>query len=116
MKKYTQGDVRLVEEKTIPADFKKDETENNRVVAYGETSGHAHVIDAEVYRKDDEIILDVKQETELRHILLVAGIYMPEKRYTEADHAPIPVEPGIYRVKIHKQYNPYSKLPEKVVD
>ena len=47
MKQYRQGDVLLIEVESIPADAVIDLLQDNKaMLAYGEVTGHAHVIKA----------------------------------------------------------------------
>lgn len=105
-----QGDVALRPNRMeIPANAEKIE---NNVLAWGEISGHAHVItgDAEVFRVDEKMIVCVGGDgAKLEHIKFVTK--------AKADHKPITLAPNqIYEVLLQNEYNPFAKALERVVD
>lgn len=98
---YRQGDVLLTLVAELPKGA-KDVSPNGRIVlAYGEVTGHAHAVYDEVERESKikparlwdagaERFLQVVEKTALRH----------------EEHAPVPLEPGIYKVTIQREYAP----------
>jgi hypothetical protein len=109
---YRQGDVLLIRVKELPKrGLKEAPLDNNRIVlAYGEVTGHAHAIalpapvagvekgkelavpkkTAVLWDAGAERFLQVLEKTSLRH----------------EEHAPIPIEPGIYKVVRQREYDP----------
>ncbi len=94
-----QGDVGLQRISTqpadLPADLKPVDLDGQRVIlAYGEVTGHAHAIaettKAKLWDAGAERYLQVLETTALRH----------------EEHAPINLEPGIYRVIQQREYSP----------
>lgn len=119
IKPYRQGDVLLYPEK-LPAGVEliKPSEEKRHVLAYGETTGHAHAfydLDAiEIYRqvnkKTGEKTQYVKalKDTELLH-----GFF----HGADPDHGPIPIKKGeVVRVFQQRQYNYATMSQEKVSD
>ena len=95
MKMYRQGDVLLCAVKGIPKAAKKQETENRIVLAYGEVTGHAHVIEdleaVDVFvGPEGQLYLQVKEETPLTH----------------EEHGTILIPPGRYERIIQREYTP----------
>lgn len=105
---FRQGDVLLELVAAIPAGA-KDVTPTDRIVlAYGEVTGHAHAVYPEIEMKarasakvkptmparmwdaGAERFLQVLTPTALKH----------------EDHAPVALDPGIYRVKRQREYSP----------
>lgn len=96
-KLYRQGDVLLIPchrqsrpqgatEEPIPADGRV-------VLAYGEVTGHAHVLAAAAavaLRTASERYIEVREQTDLTH----------------EEHAPITLKPGLYRVVLQREYTP----------
>lgn len=111
MKQLVQGDVKLnrvVENFTLPENAKRIEPNRGRVVlAYGETTGHAHSLaseDVALYElPDGRMLLIVERQTPLIH----SHIDTPTKR---ADHDPIEVLPGTYWVVRQREYTPKGTL------
>jgi hypothetical protein len=96
---YRQGDVLVVETNTIPAGVEPVERDSGRLVlAYGEVTGHAHVVvgEAELFAPADvaeleERFLRVEQEgAQLVH----------------DEHSTIDLPPGDYVVKRQREYSP----------
>lgn len=107
---YRQGDVMLKKVNvTIPTDAKRKE---DRAVAYGEHSGHAHVAvgqDTHVFEFEGKMYVSIGTDGgELQHLHLPTG--------RKADHNELVLDPGVYEVILQNQFNPYSKLMERVVD
>lgn len=91
---YRQGDVFLLCVPELPAGALRVARRNAKIVlALGEATGHAHVMDgtdrrAHLYEHNQERFLVVAQATRLVH----------------EEHAAIPVAPGVYRVRIQREY------------
>jgi hypothetical protein len=100
-----QGDVLLVAIDEVPPRARPLPREQERLVlAHGEATGHHHAIAdrrAELFTTDDELVT-VDEASEL--YLLVHGGDPVELVHEE--HAPIPVEPGAYRVRRQREYRP----------
>lgn len=100
-----QGDVLLVPVDELPRGLKKVPRENGRIVlAHGEATGHAHVIEGEAQflasdlEELDGRFLVVEEETELVH----------------DEHATITVPPGIHQVVRQREYE--LEAPRYVAD
>jgi len=116
MKKiFRQGDVLVRQISNLPDKLKKVE---DRIIAHGEFSGHAHYITssgnkAELLISDKDVMyLDVPEDVldaHLEHLLEGTGVWTKE-------HTKIALPPGKYEVRIHTQFNPYSKALQKVKD
>jgi len=94
MAQYRQGDVLLIECDAVPKGAKR---RTGVVVATGEATGHRHRFEDEsavaVYDAPDgdgDLFADVKFDTALVH----------------EEHGPIPVKPGVYRIRRQREYTP----------
>jgi len=92
-----QGDVLILKTKVdaVPPGAKKVELEQNRVVlAHGEVTGHAHVIEKDAATlfetPDGNRYLTVHRVTSLKH----------------EEHAAVKIEPGTYEVIRQVEYTP----------
>lgn len=118
-KMLRQGDVLLVPVEGIPADAASAERdEANRIVlAVGEKSGHAHAIrDASVTAFRNESAAEDPANRALVDFIMVGGSgatlkheYVDERK---ADHEPIALAPGAYRVV---QQRTYSAPPKRAI-
>ena len=98
LKLYRQGDVLLREVKNVPKDAKRQQQKDRIVLAYGESTGHAHAIhdleSVDVYvGKAGELYLTVKQD----------GVALKHE-----EHAAIVLPPGHYERVIQREYSPES--------
>ena len=91
---YRQGDVFLFKTDRLP----KTKKAKNKILALGEATGHKHeIIDGDVFiDADGNLFVEAKNKTVLSH----------NKGGVEADHKPIAVDEGLYRVVIQREYEP----------
>ncbi len=82
---YRQGDVLLV----------KQEVDKRIVLAWGETSGHAHAIDAN--------FADLYSSGPERFVMAKAGAQLVHE-----EHAAIPLTPGSYKVVQQREFLPFG--------
>lgn len=93
---FRQGDVLIKKCEKIEEDLTEiSRDEQHRIVlAYGESTGHAHAIknnDAKLYKsKNDSVYLVVVNKVDLTH----------------EEHNKITIPPGNYKITIQKQYTP----------
>lgn len=89
----------------------------NNIVARGEVSGHSHIAvgDVEVYEKDGEILLDVKGEAAIKHLLEEAFVNQGKEVWT-GEHADIKLEPGLYKYVAQVEFDPYEEVIRRVQD
>lgn len=100
---YQQGDVLLFAVSEIPNTAKEEKrSKRGYVLAEGEVTGHAHVIDSEIefYRDGENLYFKTANEATVRH----------------EEHGPITVPPGIYRVGIVQEYDYDAEAAKGVVD
>ena len=121
MKKLTghNGDVQFKMIDKLPGNAVKVE---NKPLAYGETSGHVHVVtgDVELFEVQGKTFAVVGSDgARMQHVMeniLTPKCMTEVKELPIADHKSILLAPGTYEIGIQKQYNPYEKIFEKVVD
>jgi len=94
-KNYRQGDVYLFSVDSIPTGRVKED----KVVAYGEVTGHKHqVIDGDVFvDSEGGMYLSATVETKMKHMDASGKV---------ADHNTVNVDPGNYRIVIQEEYQP----------
>ena len=101
-----QGDVLLFKEDSLPKKVKKVDPENGQfVLAVGEATGHAHVIDAlnscEVFKDDAGTVwLSVLSPTTIRH----------------QEHKAVTLPKGKFRVGLVRESDPFDKEIRSVRD
>lgn len=114
-----QGDVQFQQIPGLPQSAIKIE---KRPLAYGEISGHQHVLtgDVDLYEIDGKIMAVVGSDgARLQHIhesKMTAKAWASTKELEKADHNSHLLPEGVYEFYIQNAYNPYSKIMEKVVD
>lgn len=102
-----QGDVALRLIETLP-EGAVEKGEN--ILAHGEHSGHAHVIDgAEVFTHEGKMYVAVGSDgASLVHKNIFTG--------GSGDHNPILLTKGVYEVLLQNEYNPFSSVFKRVID
>lgn len=130
MKHYRQGDVMLVKVKDLPKPEAKPKTmfdalssaktnqvelDGDVVLAYGESTGHAHVLDHKkveawvttaskeaptkaVWDAAADRFIRVMETTSLKHLNLLDG------GKPTGEHADIPLDPGVYKVVRQREW------------
>jgi hypothetical protein len=95
MKQFRQGDVLIEQIQLLPENLKPFKRDNGKIVlAYGEVTGHAHVIGEEKAKSfvDESGVLYIAVE---RPVIL-----------KHEEHAEIPLPPGIYKITHQREYSP----------
>lgn len=82
------------------------ETCKEPVLAYGEATGHLHKLFGE--QGDFELKQD-KQGT--KYLKVNNVIYLKHQ-----EHRPIEIHPGVFRIGIQREYDPFSKRIREVAD
>ena len=100
-----QGDVLVKKVQTIPTEAKKvNPSKRGYVLAEGESTGHAHVIDqvdnAELFQCNEQTYLNVLKEIQVNH----------------EEHKTITIDPGFYEISIVREYDHFKEEAKKVVD
>lgn len=103
-KMYRQGDVILVQvDKAEGIEARHKEL----TIAYGEVTGHHHTLYPETkesfiveFLKDNERFVELDAEFLLKH----------------QEHGEIRIAPGTYKIRIEREYDPFSKKMRKVID
>lgn len=114
-----QGDVQFRSIGKLPAGATKV---GNKPIAYGEHSGHQHVLtgDVAMFEHEGKVYASVGADgARLQHIhesKMTKRGWSSTKELEKADHGSHLLEEGIYEFYIQNSYNPYSKLMEKVID
>ncbi len=107
---YRQGDIFIESIPTIPTEAEVVPREDGKIVlAYGEVTGHAHVI----ADRGAELLKVESMEDRFLSIMAASGV---ELRHEE--HAPIKLPPGNYVVRRQREYipNESEQLSRQVTD
>lgn len=115
------GDVQFVEA-TLPKNAKLI---SKKTVAFGEKSGHLHVITGDYEMLEDEKTKKIyvkigKGGAWSQHVhetIWKHANYDTTEELQKADHKPCRLLPNkTYKVGIHQAYDPYLKIKTKVLD
>lgn len=91
----------------------------NRIIARGEVSGHAHIIvgnDVVITKDKERILVDVGESgATLRHLLETNWVNEGQEVWTE-EHRDIKIEKGTYEYIQQIEYDPYEKAIRNVQD
>ena len=99
---YQQGDVLLTKIDSLPLGNKVERKERGYILAEGEATGHAHVIEEEIemVEKDGTLYIGCKADTVVKH----------------EEHKHITIEPGNYQISIIQEYDHFLEEAKKVAD
>ena len=99
-----QGDVLLVQVDKLPDErVDEDSAAARHVLAEGEATGHAHVLEGTDVRR---VVLSRSRRwaPSLHWTYIVVGAHGATLRHEE--HLPIAIEPGTYEVRRQREYRP----------
>ena len=110
--KLQQGDVLLKKVDALPDGAKAIKpTGKGFVLALGEVTGHYHAVapqqGVECYEKDGVTYLKVETSGKLEHL---------KGPGTIADHNPVTIDEGLWKVGIVKEYDPFEEEIRNVRD
>lgn len=118
--KFHGGDVQGKQIPFLPQDAVKI---SNQPIAFGETSGHCHILNGDVElfefegRKYAVVGNDGAFHSHVHESSLKEDTYKTQGNLTNADHTKeCWIKPGVYQLGIHKRYNPFQKVWDKVKD
>jgi len=98
-----QGDVFFTRAKKLPVNAEvKQRSNRGYIIADGEATGHAHVVDddVELLESDGILYLKTAKEIQVKH----------------EEHKPVILSKGIWKVGIVKEYDPFSEEARPVRD
>jgi len=102
-KTFQHGDVLGVKLSEMPSGEQKIISKYHCVLAEGEFSGHAHVVDddeAELIEVGGKMLLTLQKSATLKH----------------QEHKPITLEAGIWQIGRVNEYDYFNKMVKKVQD
>lgn len=114
-----QGDVQFKMIDALPTGAQKI---SNKPLAYGEVSGHVHVLtgDVDLFEIEGKTYAVVGNEGgRMQHVMennLTPKCMTEVGELPVADHKSILLPPGTYEIGIQKQFNPFEKVFERVID
>ena len=118
--KFHGGDVQGKQIVSLPKGAIKVQ---NQPIAFGETSGHCHILNGDVElfelngRKYAVVGSDGAFHSHVHESSLTEETYKTQGNLTNPDHTKeCWIKPGIYQLGIHKRYNPFQKVWDKVQD
>ena len=118
--KFHGGDVQGKQIVSLPKGAIKVQ---NQPIAFGETSGHCHILNGDVElfelngRKYAVVGFDGAFHSHIHQSSITEQTYKTNKNIANADHTKeCWIKPGIYQLGIHKRYNPFQKVWDKVQD
>jgi len=98
-----QGDVFFTRSRKVPEGSKSvSKSARGYVIARGEATGHAHVVeeDIELYEKDGILYLYTSKQVQVRH----------------EEHLPVTLSAGIWKARIVREFDPFVEETRIVKD
>lgn len=102
-----QGDVLFFQMEELPSGLKKKKLTDPRgvVFAEGEATGHCHTCALDEFI---EVFEDKNSE--------MWAVLEKEKTVTHQEHGPVTLNPGIYKIGIVREVDPFSEEIRQVAD
>lgn len=108
MNNYRHGDVDLLQSDSLPQGLVKQEHNGSFPIAFGEVSGHSHLLTIE---RPQDMTVYLDPSTNLYVLELKSSALLSHE-----EHETIVLEPGIYVQKIEREYDPFEQVLKQVVD
>jgi hypothetical protein len=118
------GDVQMYQVHELPANLKRVETVEGRILARGETSGHCHILTGDVEIFEDEqgnkfaaVGADGAFHQHYKEAMVTPETFQENRNISNCDHTKeCRLEPGVYRIGIDRQYDPHDELWQRNLD
>ena len=104
---YRHGDVNIQRVEELPKGFNFN-TKHNKILAYGEATGHNHKILPKT--KNDKVEIYENAQGEL--VVKINGTAV----VTHQEHKTIEVPTGIYKINREREYDYWQMETRKVID
>jgi hypothetical protein len=99
------GDVLLFGEESLPIDFDSMPKVQDHCLAHGEATGHHHKL------VSGDFDLRECPKTKVKYLKVVTPTMLKHQ-----EHSPIEINPGIFRIGIQREYDPFAKKIREVAD
>lgn len=110
MQRFSQGEVNFIKIHSAPTDATEIILpEGGRYIVGHSESGNLHVLDAE------EVTLCRRPGADVLYAIVANPTQLRQEK-SDAPHAPIPVDPGVYRIVISREFNPFMNEARRVAD
>jgi hypothetical protein len=112
IKTAAQGEITIRKIAKLPKAVAKLAKENGKVIVGHSETGHHHVLE-----RDAQVFVATSAPDGMR--VLYALIEQPNALVHERSfdtHAPIALEPGIYEMRIGREYDPYAEVARRQAD
>ena len=102
MNRIQQGDCLIIRTDAIPVGAESKGEVARYVVAEGEHTGHAHVLDrpASIFKHNETMFFTIKEPTEITH----------------QEHKALTIPPGTWQIERVKEYDYLSEMTRNVQD
>lgn len=101
------GDVIIFGENALPSNFDQMDKVKDACLAYGEATGHLH----QIIGRPEAFDLRECQKTKVKYLRVVEPVMLRHQ-----EHSPIEIDPGVYKIGIQREYDPFEKLTRQVAD
>lgn len=109
-----QGEVRMEPVDAVPEHANRKVEPQDGVVIVGESESHHH----HVLESDGVTVLEQTKDVPVGMRILYAIVEQPTRLLQTSDqpHQPHVIEPGLYRIRIKREYNPFLEQARQVKD
>lgn len=111
------GDVQGYSIEQLPDGAKKITSIEGKIIARGETSGHAHILtgDVELFELEGQTFAVVGKDgafhQHIREAEITESTFKINKNISNCDHTKdCRIEPGVYAIGLDRQYDPHGEV------
>jgi hypothetical protein len=111
------GDAQFYLIESLPKGAKKIVGIAEKIIARGETSGHAHIVtgDVEMFELNGQMFAVVGKDgayhQHYKESMITEKTFATNKNISNCDHVKdCPIAPGIYAIGLDRQYDPHQGL------
>lgn len=117
------GDAQFYSINQLPAGAKKITDIKEKIIARGETSGHAHIItgDVEMFELNGQLFAVVGSDgafhQHYKESMITEKTFTINRNISNCDHTKdCPIAPGVYAIGIDRQYDPHAGVWTRNLD
>jgi len=117
------GDAQFYQIDKLPEGAKKITKSEEKIIARGETSGHAHIItgDVEMFELNGQRFAVVGKDgayhQHYKEAMITEKTFKANENISNCDHIKdCPIAPGVYAIGLDRQYDPHEGIWRQNLD
>lgn len=111
------GDAQFYSIDGLPKGARKITDPKEKIIARGETSGHAHIVtgDVEMFEHNGQLFAVVGKDgayhQHYKENMITEKTFLAKENISNCDHVKdCPIAPGVYAIGLDRQYDPHEGI------